>query len=67
MREREGGVRERGRSEREREREGGVRERGRYRENLGVARWWKLIMHRSNKKSKNNSSNSTSLAFGRRQ
>ena len=27
-----------------------------YLKNLGVARWWKLITHRSNEKSKNNNS-----------
>ena len=68
-------MRERGRwrSERGREeREGEASERGREKrergQNVGVARWWELKMHRSNEKSNNKSSNSPrSLFFGHRQ
>ena len=37
----------------EREGEGGVREK----KLMGVSRWWKLIKHRSNKKSRNKNNN----------
>ena len=47
---------ERGSSECEREGEGEVRER----KMMGVSRWWKLIKHRSNEKSKNNNNSSNS-------